>query len=157
MTPIECAELFDRAIMEKSMLTGSVIAWFGESVPDWGLLCDGAQYSRDDYPALWEVTVDHFKTSTHFNVPNLDRVFLLAVDNVGDVGEEGGNAEVSIDLNNIPPHTHTTDSMAGVINGGVTASLPVHIPGASVTGSAGNGVPMDIMNPYFSIRMVIVK
>jgi len=157
LTPVQCAEHFDRIIMEKSMLTGSIIAWFGQDIPEWGLLCDGTQYERDEYPALWSVIVDHFKTSTHFTVPNMDRVFLLAVNNSNDVGEEGGNAEVTIETGHMPPHTHTTDSMAGIVNGGALASLPVHIPGASITGSSGSGVPLDVTNPYISVRMVIVK
>jgi len=158
LTPAECSGHFDRMIMEKRMLTGSILYWFGQELPDWGLLCDGSTYSKDDYPGLWAVIVDGFKTTTEFTVPNLTQMFIQCIDNPSETGDVQGNwnHEATIQVQNLPPHTHTTDNMAGIVNGGALASLPVHVPGVGVTGSAGSGVALDIMPRNMYMMAVIV-
>lgn len=52
-------------------LTGTVMAFAG-SLPDWVLACDGGSYQRVDYPTLYAVIDDSFKTGPDsFVVPDL--------------------------------------------------------------------------------------
>lgn len=158
LTPETCAEHFSRAIMEKKMLTGSILMWFGQELPSWGLLCDGSIYSRYDYPALWETIVDHHKTPSQFVVPDLRNMFVKGVETAGDTGEILGNYnnEVVLQEQNLPAHSHVTDSMSGIVNGGALASLPVMVPGVGETNKTGSGSPVDITPYHMGVRMVIV-
>ncbi len=54
---------------------GAIIPFGGENVPAGFLLCDGEEYSKEDYKDLYAVIGDYFTKETvtagYFNVPNL--------------------------------------------------------------------------------------
>ena len=78
-------------------------------VPEGFLLCDGAAYSRTEYPELFAAIGTIYGEgdgSTTFNVPNLStRVPVGAGDGYG-LGDVGGEAEHTLTVTEMPSHSH---------------------------------------------------
>lgn len=90
-----------------TMRIGTVSMWVGQAVPDGCLLCDGAEYDKSAYPALWAVLGETFEASVDtFYVPNLLDRFPLGAGNDYGLNETGGEANVELTTGNLPAHTH---------------------------------------------------
>ena len=91
--------------------TGAVIPFAGSTAPSGWLLCDGDSYSTTTYADLFAVigyTYGNF--SGLFTVPDLrSRVIVgrsTTIPAFDTLGKTGGEVEVTLELNEIPPHTH---------------------------------------------------
>ncbi|CAF2536053.1 unnamed protein product [Rotaria sp. Silwood2] len=112
----------------KNFLTGEIKLYAGSSppLPPW-LLCDGSIVSRTEYPRLFSVIGTKYgedDNSTTFKLPDLrGRVPLgvdaeqLRVNNAKDVGEEGGNANHTLTIEQLPSHIHDSGTFQNSYDG----------------------------------------
>jgi microcystin-dependent protein len=94
-----------------SVLTGTIVAFAGNSVPTGYLLCDSTQYSTTTYPALFALLgYTYGGTGAFFNVPNLINNFIKgATQSVG--ATESGLFTIS--NSNIQSATITSTDLGG--------------------------------------------
>ena len=90
-------------------------------------------------------------------------------------GEKGGREDVSLAIAHMPAHTHGATISGTASNGNTdnpTGAVPARLPRANIysngggadatmattvtVGSAGNGQPVDIRNPYLGLRYCVV-
>jgi len=139
---------------------GLVVAFATSVTPTGMLLCDGAQYAREDYPRLYDVLDSAFIIDAdNFVVPDLQDKFIFG-EGTNNRGDSGGNNSVSLSTANLPSHNHS-DSFptVGLVLNGELVPQAVYIPPAlpTVTGNTGSGTPVNIMNPYLVLGYAIVS
>ena len=124
------------------------------------LWCNGAELLIEDYPELYAVIGRKFTFPEtpveQFSLPDYrDRSPMYAAADT-QIGVYDGNAEISLNINELPPHTHT---LAGGAVGGAANVLPViGASGAArtaTTGSAGSGEPFSIVHPVLIVHRLI--
>jgi hypothetical protein len=163
LTPQECADYFaaivDAYLQSDAMaLIGVVVAWPSSTPPSWGLLCDGSVHDRADYPLLYDVLDDVYRVDGDtFITPDLRDLVVMGA-GLATLGETGGNASVTLTVDQMPAHTHAYEiGVPSVINGGLeapAAALVSSIP--TVTGGTGAGESVDIRPPYHVLTYIIV-
>ena len=138
---------------------GMIFPFGGVVAPDGYLLCDGASYATTDYPELFAQIGYYFGGSgANFNVPSLiDRVVVGAGGGYS-IGNEGGEASVTIDVASMPSHSHSATNptvndfghthaeitaipTAITIGPGVPA--PSALPSVGVTGLGFTGISVN--------------
>ncbi len=94
---------------------GASMLWHTDDIPDGWLACDGQAVSRADYPKLfdlWGVTFGAGDGSTTFNLPDFQyRIPMgagIGIDppNTLGVGEDAGAQKQTINISNLPAHSH---------------------------------------------------
>lgn len=120
-------------------MIGWIVPIVLETLPEGWLACDGAEYDAEDYPDLFAVLDNVYKTSaTTFVVPDL-RFRSLVGESSGHVaGEMGGEEEHTLLEEELAIHTHTniphTHTYSGVVLSVETIGADV-VPIPSVTGA----------------------
>ena len=163
------------------MPTGSMMMYSGDTAPDGYLLADGSAISRTTYADLFAVidkTYGAGDGSTTFNLPDMRQRLPMGAD--GDLGDTGGNSEVTLTTDELPAHTHSvTDpghahTTSGTLQttGNNTADSADFSPGepdiwntvstasSTVTtgitiNSTGDGEAFSILNPYIALNYII--
>lgn len=99
------------ALSKMQVKAGFIYPLASATVPDGFLLCNGAAYSRAEYPELFAVIGTTYGVgdgSTTFNVPNLvKRVPVGASTNSYKLGSSGGEETHKLSINEMPSHSHT--------------------------------------------------
>lgn len=159
-TPADAVDYFRDALMTLSPLPlkpGMLMMHVGDVPPGW-LACDGTIYDRVDYPQLYAALDAAFiLDADQFAVPDLRDKFVLGAGSQA-VGDEGGQAEVVLDVSQIPSHSHTYTPP--------TLNVDLESPGAPDVFAAGVGLPTqtssvggdqahDNMPPYVVARYII--
>lgn len=138
-----------RRLLKKLIPPGTIVAWSGTGVPDGWALCDGTN-----------------------GTPNLIDKFIKGG---SSNGATGGNEEITLTVNNLPPHNHTcsTDthshsisrSQYGYDNDG--GSIQTWTIGSDYTetttqdshshtiGTTGLGEPIKIEPPYYTLMYIM--
>jgi len=132
------------------------------------VVCDGSSLVISNYNALYEAIGDTYGVSTNtnnFKLPDLrGRTLIGAGQGAGlggnyNFGESGGVENVTLNINQIPPHTHQYDR--GFSNKKFDSKLnnqsaldPQGI-NVSFTGSNGGGASHPNMQPYTVINYII--
>jgi microcystin-dependent protein len=159
--------------------TGAVLPYAGTSAPSGYLLCDGTSVGTADYPDLFSVVQYNYGGSgTAFNVPDLSTRMPIGVGNGRTEGDAGGTENVTLDVTQIPSHshsatdsghTHTYPTSAGAdsLSGGDTGAYDVSTYGANGTlttnsgnanvtiGNTGGGSAHTNMPPYLVMNYII--
>ena len=94
-------------------MIGSIIAYTGASVPDGYLVCDGSAVSRTTYGDLYDIigiTYGSGDGVTTFNLPDLTGRVALGASTNQPMASNGGDASVTLTLDQIPSHTHVIPS-----------------------------------------------
>jgi microcystin-dependent protein len=142
LTPDECAE-FMGAMWESvggCGMIGEICLFDTQVLPADFLLCDGAEYLRVDYQALYDVIADVYKTDAdHFIAPQRMAKFIRGGESAG---VEGGANTISVGVNNMPAHSHTDlghahseiTALPNLTTIGVEVPQPTALPGVGVTG-----------------------
>lgn len=94
-----------------SVVTGTVIDFAGPIVPAGWLVCDGSAISRNTYANLFaaiSTTWGGGDGSTTFNLPNLANRFSMGA-GTNALGSHGGATNVTLDIAQLPAHSHTVD------------------------------------------------
>ena len=93
---------------------GLIQLWSGSGVPEGYVLCDGSQVSIAEYPELYKAIGDKYNTAStkagYISVPDLRGRFVVGYDpsnqDYNTIGNTGGQALVTLTLDQIPPHSH---------------------------------------------------
>jgi len=161
LTPDEVAAVFDDLLDDNlregnCMIVGELRVFAFDTVPDGWLRCDGFPRSKTNYPKLFDVIgYTYGGSGDTFNVPDLrDRVVAGTTDfsdGSQDIGHTAGQRARGINIENMPEHTHSQPWVAASPVQAGAGGVGVGYNPANQTGSAGNGVPMDIRQPtmYF--------
>lgn len=134
--------------MVDNYMIGMIVPVVIDPLPDHLLLCDGANYSGDDYPALYAVIGDEWKIGDGtFVVPNLQGRFVIGAmpeddgeGNIFPVDHTGGAYKHTLSINEMPSHTHVQDAHNHTQNShGHTQTAHNHILTAVTSGTPGAG------------------
>lgn len=159
---IEAANDLCLTFQPGGLMLGLIIPYMGkiESLPSQYLLCDGGTYEATDYPALWDVIDDSWKTSpTQFVTPDLANRVVMGASLSRPIGTEVGSETHTLSEAEMPSHSHTytppifnvdleTPGAPDLIAAGV--GLP------TVTGSAGSGLAHNNIQPSTTLYYVVV-
>jgi microcystin-dependent protein len=169
----EAESMVDQAAEEliKTMLTGAIFPFAGETIPAGFLLCDGSAVSRAYYADLFTVVGTIYGSgdgTTTFNLPDMRGRVPAGVD-VGqtefeELGNNGGETAHTLTASEIPifdlSHAHSEiTATATLINGGIEAPAPAALPGIGATGSGGGSIggdePHNNLQPYLTLNFII--
>lgn len=154
-------------------LIGAIIPHVLADIGDFEALdCDGSSYLREDYPELYSVIDPALIIDADtFRVPNLSGKFPIGKSEDYDIGDTGGEAEVTLTIPQLPSHTHGNVPhehgyiypASVFINGGLEAPASAAQPFPEVTNSTtieidetGGDNPHNNMPPYFVVSWLIV-
>jgi microcystin-dependent protein len=170
LTPLEAASLCSD--LWRNPMLGTIVAYITLEPPDGVLPADGSSYLRADYPYLYELLDPEFiDDESHFHTPDLSGLFLLGASSSYPAFVEGGEAEVTLTVDELPAHAHTTvphlhaEGIAVPSLAGVTppVEVPSAIPGLGESAPAGVTVnetggsePHNNMPPYLAVKYGIV-
>jgi microcystin-dependent protein len=106
--------------------TGTIICFAGQLVPPGWVLCDGSEISKFEYPNLFSVIGNTYGipvNSSNFVLPNLQQRMPLGKSISNNLGDNGGNSNITLSTNQLPSHNHngTTES-AGIHSHSATDS-----------------------------------
>jgi microcystin-dependent protein len=151
---------------------GLIHPFASATIPDGYLLCDGGSYATADFPELFTVVGYSFGGSgADFNVPNLIDRTVVGSSGVFAFGDVGGTTEETLDVSQIPSHTHadsghshtiplvtSAPAQAGVgFAGDVTVPILTNNTGTSSANNqntGGDGAHNN-MQPYMSLTYMI--
>jgi microcystin-dependent protein len=140
-------------------LVGQIITWAGNDEPTNLLLCDGAAYTRTDYPELYDAINANFHVdSANFAVPDLRARFIYGAGGLAAIGNTGGEASHVLTELELPSHAHAiprTFTTLAVEPGEVTVLTPVPIL-SDLTGYTGGSQAHNNLPPYVRLAYYIV-
>lgn len=144
-----------RTVLEKgpAMYIGEIREFATADPPEGWLRCNGALVADVDYPLLGAVIhAGYREDSDHFLLP--DRTVRYGMDGVYP-GMQGGEQSHTMTTDELVPHSHTESAAIELPNaaGAVPIATAQAVPG--VTGSAGLGVPFNVLNPYEGTQFYI--
>jgi len=152
--------LLELELMTESQL-GHIVATIAEPKEN-ELLCDGSQYERVDYPALYEILEsEYIDDADYFSVPDLRNVFPVGSGDTYDRNETGGEDAHELSESEIPSHRHSYwdyTSNIDVEGAGVPDPFAVGLPkiSTSYTGYTGGGNSHENRPPFLGVQFVIV-
>lgn len=166
LTPDECADImfamYNDFVKSVGCMIGTVFPYATSTPPSGSLPCDGTTYLRADYSALYDVLDSAFIIdSEHFSTPDLRGRTLVGIGtgaglSARAMGGNFGNERVTLDISQIPSHSHSeVGSIATIINGGLEAPASSAIPSVGVTGSVGGGLAHDNIQPSLALGYAI--
>jgi microcystin-dependent protein len=147
---------------------GVIVPYAGADnfIPTGYFLCDGQAISRTTYATLFGVISTTYgvgDNSTTFNVPNLKGKVPVGLDSTqvefDARGETGGVKEVTLDVTQIPAHSHSGQIVfdsgndygsgsSGVTANGIGDSQPS-------VGTTGGGLAHNNLQPYIVVNYII--
>lgn len=146
-------------------MIGSIVPFATALLPPNVLPCDGSTHLREDFPILYDLLdTSLIVNADEFITPDLrGRVLLGAGEGPGLSDRSpfttGGEEAVTLDLTEIPAHSHTYTPP--------TLNIDLEAPGApdvlaagvglpTQTSEAGSGQPHENMPPYFVLTYGII-
>jgi microcystin-dependent protein len=165
MTADDAAELWQLANVETFEMprcndvvqTGSIIWGAWNTAPDGYLVCDGGLYATADYPDLFNIVGYRFGGyGATFGVPDLvDRV-MVGAGGTHSLDDSGGQAEVTLTVDEMPNHSHDTIKTTAVqVQSGTGETVWGVVGGAGFVSYTGGGDPHDNMPPYLALTPAI--
>lgn len=163
-------------------LLGSIVLFAGNFAPRGWMLCAGQTLPIQQYSALFAIlgTTYGGNGTTNFNLPDLrGRAPVGTGQGTGlnpiELGEMAGSQNASLQLGNLPPHSHAlvgsnfngdstnpTNNVPATVNDpntgtqsnsfGQASNSPVAM---APTGVAGSGAPLNIQNPFLGMNYII--
>lgn len=104
--------------MVDNYMIGMIVPVMLDPLPDYMLLCNGDNYSGDDFPELYAVIGDEWKLGDGtFVVPHLEGRFIIGAmpeedgeGHIFPIDNTGGSYEHTLSVDEIPSHTHTENA-----------------------------------------------
>lgn len=150
LEPADAEQLFIAMLqdfLEDDMCGIGKIEMYGrDTLPANVLPCDGSVYSKEDYPLLYEVIHFSLKIAGNlFKTPDLRDRFIIGQGPTNTVNDTGGQTEVTLNLQEMPIHTHTTQAHAHTSNPHshiyTSPTFGIDIEGVGVPDPTGVGNP----------------
>lgn len=166
-------EIIEVQTVADGIPVGLIMAWSGEiaDIPEKWLICDGDTFLGADYPELFAVIGETFKTETHFSVPNTRDRFMLGSGINDDLGDLGGNNYLQLTQANLPAHVHvvpahahtiparanagTTAGVAGLASAAANTTIATDTEAATNTSSIGDNEAFNNMPEYIAVHWII--
>lgn len=152
-------------------LIGVILPYATNDPPSGTLACDGGVYLRENYPELYAQLDDAFIIDDDsFFTPDLRGKVVIGMSSDHAVGDEGGAETVTLDVSEIPAHSHTSPphahseigAVATLINGGLEAPASAATAFSTTTGLAsatidntGGGEAHNNMQPFLTLKYCI--
>lgn len=155
LTPEECVAIAQAISDSESECTmiGQVALFATSQLPFGWLPLDGTEYDAADYPLLWMVIDDQYKTSEDtFVTPTAQDVFPLLDGTTYSLGDTGGEAEHTLTTDEIPSHTHTIPGPSTFPYGTVPEVTVAGSVIAQDSGATGGGQAHNNMPPLYTFR-----
>jgi microcystin-dependent protein len=135
---------------------GTIVMWFSPLIPNGWVFCDGSSYNTPSGPIITPDLRERFIVcaSSNSNVPGPGYI----------VGQTGGVAQVTLNQNQIPPHTHNLHGSVHQKNEASaigTERLYLFPNGPSgglsstISSTTGSGQPHENRPPYFSLAFIM--
>jgi microcystin-dependent protein len=151
-------------LSESPSETGAIIAWPSNTIPSWGLLCNGQAVSRLDYSTLFSVIGTSFGAgdgSNTFNVPNIKGRIIAGRDAAQTefdvLGEAGGAKTHTLTTAEIPSHAHTQQvrSTGTAGTAGTQGASTANNTSVGTTDATGSGDAHNNLQPYIVLNYII--
>ena len=115
---------------------GMIMPFATDSLPAWVLPCDGSQYDRVDYPALYAVLDSNLIIDADtFETPDLAEKYIAGAGGGLSALDTVGSNTVGLTVAEMPAHTHTYTPPV--------ANVDLESPGAPDIFAAGVGLPVQ--------------
>lgn len=164
-----------RTALEKAIPIGTIAMFGAERDPEGWMRCDGRLLERNAYAKLFSAigTAYGFTSPSNFRLPDIRDRSAVGSGNSYRVGDKGGSGSVTLNVNQMPAHTHEigevedsgrrfqarkADKDIGIGNGGYTylTSTGTATSGRSpIAISAGGSQPVDLRDPYIALPYII--
>lgn len=164
-----------RTTLDKAIPVGTIALFGAERDPEGWLRCDGRLLDRNAYAKLFAVigTTHGFTNSSNFRLPDIRERSVVGSGTKYSIGDKGGNATVTLSINQMPAHTHqigevedadrrfqsrTANQDIGIGTSGYTylTSTGNNAGGRSpIATSVGGSQPVDIRSPYIGLPYII--
>jgi len=173
MTPEQASQHVKRALLSLKVvdMIGEIKTFITEFLPENVLPLEGGTYAREDYPILYNrlpyiFIINQFS----FFLPDTRGQFVRGT-HITHIGENGGQASVTLDVSQMPLHTHNiaphahayVGAAASAADFGTGAPVPSAVPSPAVsefvplvTDTAGGNSPVDLIPPFLGVRYGIV-
>ena len=141
------------------MLVGSVGSFLG-TIPDGWLALDGSTYAESDYPELYAFLDAVFKDEIleTFTLPDVSGRFLVSVGGTLVMGDTGGLSEVTLTVDEIPPHVHTYTPPVVDIDlelAGAPDVWAARLGPPANTGTTGGGNSHENRPPFLALNYAV--
>lgn len=164
-----------RTALDKAIPVGTIAMFGAERDPEGWMRCDGRLLDRNAYAKLFAVigTTHGFTNSSNFRLPDIRERSVVGSGTKYSIGDKGGNATVTLSINQMPAHTHqigevedqdrrfqsrTSSQDIGIGTSGYTylTSTGNNAGGRSpIATSAGGSQPVDVRSPYIGLPYII--
>lgn len=164
-----------RTAMDKAIPIGTIAMFGAEKDPEGWLRCDGRLLDRTAYAKLYAVigTTHGFTSSSNFRLPDIRERSVVGSGTKYSIGDKGGNASVTLSINQMPAHTHeigevedagrrfqsrTANQDIGIGSDGytyLTSTGSNRGNRSPIAASVGGGQPVDLRDPYIGLPYII--
>ena len=164
-----------RTAMDKAIPIGTIAMFGAEKDPEGWLRCDGRLLDRTAYAKLYAVigTTHGFTSSSNFRLPDMRDRSVVGSGTKYSIGDKGGNATVTLSINQMPAHTHeigevedagrrfqsrTANQDIGIGSDGytyLTSTGSNRGNRSPIAASTGGGQPVDLRDPYIGLPYII--
>nr|DAI69767.1 MAG TPA: tail collar domain [Caudoviricetes sp.] len=166
-----------RTTLEKAIPIGTIAMFGAERDPEGWMRCDGRVLERNAYAKLFAVIGTSYGSTSpsNFRLPDIRDRSAVGTGNTYRVGNSGGSSSVTLNVNQMPAHTHqigevedsgrrfqakkaNQDIGAGESGNGYTYLTST---GTATSGrtpiaiSTGGSQPIDVRSPYIALPYII--
>lgn len=147
--------------VEQPMLIGAILPYAGNDPPMGTLPCNGAEYSRQNYPLLYDYLVGSSRIVDEdlFVTPYFPGRAVTMVDEDHDPYNLYGDAEITLTEDHIPPHSHSYTPPSFDVDletPGAPDIFAASVGAPSLTGSTGGGEAHSNIPPSIALNWCIV-
>lgn len=153
----ECAAMLKAFLGEEvcCMPVGVVLPFAGQDLPPGFLWCKGVPFDPEEYPELYAVIgTTYGEIEGQPITPDLQGRFPRG-EQGGNLGEAGGEATVTLTVEQLPRHAHTAHYHAGYAPGGEIPGLAAGIPIQFEGNYTGGGEAHNNLPPYQTFNYII--
>jgi len=146
--------------VQRNAMLGTVVPFMGDVIPQYLLLCDGGNYAKEDYPALYAVLpASLIVDADTFTLPDMSGLTAVGASIDRPLLTTFGEETHTLTEAEMPSHYHTyTPAVADLDLEDVGVPTPAASVGVipAATSSAGGSLPHNNMQPSISLYYCVV-